>query len=300
MDLLFLGHRDATITIALLAAFFSATKNTARLKPGGTEPTRNADQAQRRPQFDVRSKAKARLWVSALTLFVFSLVVVTLLFSPAHQETVCFAVLVHERSNNVAFRIDSKGAGALGAGEVDRSEQALPILKAAEHVGRRIQIGANCLAMRVQVPDTSGCGAGEINLGSCAVGEDVAVRLHGHKICEESSDFASRRYAVVHGCRSWVHVQAVLVAHPTVHGSHRVGIVIAADDNAFRANLYGNRVEVAGNGNVLEAIWSQKEAVQVPVVADVVTDDVAVRIDAAGLREQRSRRIDGHVLACSK
>jgi len=31
VDLLFLGHRDTTITIALLAAFFSVTKNTARL-----------------------------------------------------------------------------------------------------------------------------------------------------------------------------------------------------------------------------------------------------------------------------
>jgi len=30
VDLLFLGHGDATITIALLAAFFSVTKNTAR------------------------------------------------------------------------------------------------------------------------------------------------------------------------------------------------------------------------------------------------------------------------------
>jgi len=31
VDLLFLGHRDTTITIAQLAAFFSVTKNTARL-----------------------------------------------------------------------------------------------------------------------------------------------------------------------------------------------------------------------------------------------------------------------------
>ena len=44
VDLLFLGHRDTTITIALLAAFFSVTKNTARPKPGGTEPTRNMGQ----------------------------------------------------------------------------------------------------------------------------------------------------------------------------------------------------------------------------------------------------------------
>ena len=38
MDLLFLGHRDTTITIAPLAPFFRLTKNTARPKPGGTEP----------------------------------------------------------------------------------------------------------------------------------------------------------------------------------------------------------------------------------------------------------------------
>src|SRR5713226_2473986 len=45
VDLLFLGHRDTTITIALLTAFFSVTKNTARPKLGGTEPTHNTDQA---------------------------------------------------------------------------------------------------------------------------------------------------------------------------------------------------------------------------------------------------------------
>jgi len=42
---LFLGHRDTTITIALLTVFFSVTKNTARPKLGGTEPTHNTEQA---------------------------------------------------------------------------------------------------------------------------------------------------------------------------------------------------------------------------------------------------------------
>ena len=43
-----------------MQGFFGATKNTARPEPGGTEPTRNADQAQRRPESDVRSKAKGK------------------------------------------------------------------------------------------------------------------------------------------------------------------------------------------------------------------------------------------------
>ena len=49
------------ITIALIAACFGVTKNTARPKPGGTELTHNVDHAQRRPEFAVRSNGKARL-----------------------------------------------------------------------------------------------------------------------------------------------------------------------------------------------------------------------------------------------
>jgi len=60
VDLLFLGHRNPTITIALLALFLGVTKNTARPEPGGTELTRNADQAQRRPESYVRSKVKGK------------------------------------------------------------------------------------------------------------------------------------------------------------------------------------------------------------------------------------------------
>src|SRR6267142_1274938 len=108
------------------------------------------------------------------------------------------------------------------------------------------------------------------------------MRLHGHEVSKESREIATRRYAVVHGCWSGVHRQAVLVAHKAVHGSHGVRIVKAADDNALRANLYGNRVEVAGHGNVLEAIRSEKESVEVSIAGDVVTDNVAVRIDAEG------------------
>ena len=47
-------------TIALLAAFFSVTRIPPGLKPGGTEPTYTADQAQRRPKFAVRSNAKGK------------------------------------------------------------------------------------------------------------------------------------------------------------------------------------------------------------------------------------------------
>lgn len=60
MGLLFLGHRYFMITVALVAAFFGVIKNTARPKPGGTELTHNADQAQRRPEFAVGSNGKGK------------------------------------------------------------------------------------------------------------------------------------------------------------------------------------------------------------------------------------------------
>ena len=50
MDLLFLGHCEATITIALLAAFFRVTRIAALSKPYGTELTRNIDQARDFPK----------------------------------------------------------------------------------------------------------------------------------------------------------------------------------------------------------------------------------------------------------
>jgi len=61
LDFPSLGYSYSMITIALIAACFGVTKNTARPKPGGTELTHNVDHAQRRPEFAVRSNGKARL-----------------------------------------------------------------------------------------------------------------------------------------------------------------------------------------------------------------------------------------------
>jgi hypothetical protein len=54
------------ITIGLVAACFDGMKNTARPKPGDTELTHSADQAQRRPEFSFRANGKAKLWVRAI------------------------------------------------------------------------------------------------------------------------------------------------------------------------------------------------------------------------------------------
>jgi hypothetical protein len=51
--------------IALPAAFFSVTKNTAQAKPGGTEPTFNTNQALRLPLPIGNSNERTKLWFSA-------------------------------------------------------------------------------------------------------------------------------------------------------------------------------------------------------------------------------------------
>jgi len=61
LDFPSLVYSYSMITMALIAACFGVTKNTARPKPGGTELTHNVDHAQRCPGFAVRSNGKARL-----------------------------------------------------------------------------------------------------------------------------------------------------------------------------------------------------------------------------------------------
>jgi hypothetical protein len=61
--------------------------------------------------------------------------------------------------------------------------------------------------------------------------------------------------------------------------------VIAADNNAFGADPCRNGIEMAGYRNVLVTIRSEQESMQVSVAGDIVSNDVALRIDAPGLRE---------------
>ena len=85
MDLVFLGHRNATITIALLAAFFSVTKSTARLKPGGTER-----RATRTKPETFRNLSPARMKDKALVQCVLAYLSSSLsLFLVARNPCVC-------------------------------------------------------------------------------------------------------------------------------------------------------------------------------------------------------------------
>src|SRR6267142_6215200 len=94
-----------------------------------------------------------------LNLLVFDFCAVAfcpLVFFPAQQETMRFAVLVRVGSDDVTFKVDAKWPSAPGSGDVNGGELTLAILKAAKDACHRIQIEADCFATRVDVPDTSG------------------------------------------------------------------------------------------------------------------------------------------------
>src|SRR5439155_22425771 len=183
---------------------------------------------------------------SLATPYASLLLVVVVLVFPAGQESVGPVGRVHVAADHVPARVDSERLREGCTGIVEGCEIPMAIHKEAVGPAGRVLVDADRPSRRVYVPARRGGAARHVEGDELAVAlEQIRSAAPGRIGVETYDGLSTGSRSVVHACRRGELRELVALIDEPVHGTHRVRVVIAAENGSVGPDPRRDGIRVA-------------------------------------------------------